>query len=131
MALFARNGWTGVWRSGIYADHHYHSTAHEVLRMAAGSARVRLGGEAGKSVVLNAGDVVVIPAGLAHKGEPASPDLLVVGAYQRPEPGPAHTRRASTRITLANIATLLLPLRDPVSGAKGPLLERWRADASS
>jgi uncharacterized protein YjlB len=62
--LFADNGWSGAWRNGIYAHHHYHSTAHEVLGIAAGSVRVRLGGEDGTTVELHAGDVVVIPPAL-------------------------------------------------------------------
>ena len=70
--LFADNGWSGAWRNGIYAHHHYHSTAHEGSGIAAGSVRVRLGGEHGKTVELHAGDVVVIPAGVAHN-EGASP----------------------------------------------------------
>ncbi len=52
-----------------------------MLGIVAGSARVRLGGEDGAIVEVRAGDVVVIPAGVAHKSEGASPDLLVVGAY--------------------------------------------------
>ena len=104
MALFERNGWGGAWRKGIYAHHHYHSTAHEVLGVTCGSVRVRLGGERGKTVVLRAGDVVVVPAGVAHKSEGASPDLVVVGAYpqgQRPDtrtPGASDHESAVARV---------------------------------
>src|SRR5687767_8966618 len=27
-ALFARHGWLGAWRDGIFSFHHFHSTAH-------------------------------------------------------------------------------------------------------
>jgi uncharacterized protein YjlB len=129
-ARFAANGWSGGWRAGIYAHHHYHSTAHEALGIVAGSARVRLGGESGETVELHAGDAVVIPAGVAHKSEGASPDLLVVGAYpggRGPDmrvPGAGERRHA-----LANIAVVPLPAADPVCGKRGPLLERWRDGA--
>src|SRR5262245_18872215 len=69
--LFAGNGWAGGWRNGIYAYHHFHSTAHEVLGIAAGTAKVRFGGEAGAVVEVRAGDVVVIPAGVSHCNEGA------------------------------------------------------------
>jgi uncharacterized protein YjlB len=125
-AMFAANGWPDSWRNGIYAHHHYHSTAHEVLGIAEGSARVRLGGEHGQSVELRAGDVVVIPAGVAHKREAASGDLLVIGSYPkgqnpdicRAEPG-AHDKAAG------NIARVPLPGADPVTGRADPLLEVW------
>ena len=125
--LFAANGWPDSWRNGIYAHHHYHSTAHEVLGIARGEARVRLGGERGQSVELHAGDVVVIPAGVAHKREAASGDLLVIGAYPegqspdlcRAEPD-AHARAADT------IAAVKLPAADPVTGLAAPLLDCWR-----
>jgi uncharacterized protein YjlB len=126
--LFARNGWGGAWRNGIYAHHHYHSTAHEVLGITAGSARVRLGGEGGKTVGLSAGDVVVIPAGVAHKSEGASPDLMVVGAYpggRTPDMCKPGTQRHQHAVN--NILTLPLPEHDPVYGRPGPLLDRWRA----
>ncbi len=124
--LFAGNGWSGGWRGGVYPYHHYHSTAHEALGVVAGSARVRLGGEAGTLIDLRAGDVVVIPAGVAHKGEATSPDLLIVGAYpdsRGPDmrvPGKGDRERA-----LINIAAVPLPARDPVHGRSGPLLDRW------
>jgi uncharacterized protein YjlB len=128
VALFDRNGWTGAWQNGVYPHHHYHSSAHEVLGIAAGWVRVRLGGEGGQTVELRAGDVVVIPAGVAHKNEGASPDLLVVGAYPREQspdmcsPGAADHVRACQQI-----AAVPLPAGDPVYGESGPLLERWRA----
>jgi uncharacterized protein YjlB len=126
-ALFAKHRWSGAWRNGIYAHHHYHSTAHEVLGITAGSARVRFGGEGGRTIELRAGDVVVIPAGVAHKNEGASPDLIVVGAYpegRSPDmcsPKTQHRDRA-----LQNIRNVPLPACDPVSGKAGPLLDRWR-----
>jgi uncharacterized protein YjlB len=70
----------------------------------------------------------VIPAGVAHKNEGASPDLVVVGAYpggKSPDmcgPAAQHRERA-----LRNIPEVPLPTSDPVYGRPGPLLERWRA----
>jgi uncharacterized protein YjlB len=100
------------------------------LGITAGSVRVRLGGERGETVELRAGDVVVIPAGVAHKNEGASPNLLIVGAYpggKSPDmcrPGAQERTRA-----LRNIREVALPTSDPIYGRSGPLLERWRAAA--
>src|SRR5712671_1406595 len=109
-------------KRGIYAHHHYHSTAHEVLGVASGSVRVRLGGDGGKTVVLRAEDVVVVPAGVAHKSEGASPDLVVVGAYppgrgpdMRTPGAPDHER------AVARVAAVPLPRCDPVYGMHGLL----------
>lgn len=129
-ALFAANGWPGAWRNGIFAHHHYHSTAHEVLGIAAGSATVRLGGAGGQSVALRAGDVVVIPAGVAHKREVASGDLLVVGAYPRGQsPDLCRAGAAARERALVTLAGVPLPESDPLGGRSGPLVERWRAAA--
>jgi hypothetical protein len=43
-SAFADHGWRGAWRNGIFGFHHFHSTAHEVLAIVAGSVHVRLGG---------------------------------------------------------------------------------------
>lgn len=130
-AMFDANGWPGAWHNGIYGHHHYHSTAHEVLGIARGSARVRLGGESGATVELRAGDVVVIPAGVAHKRESASADLLVIGSYphgQRPDICQAGA--ASHDRSAGNVARVALPGADPVTGRAGPLLDCWRAAGS-
>ena len=74
--LFARHGWPPAWRNGIYDFHHYHPNAHEALAIAVGHVRVRLGAEAGVTLDLVAGDVVVLPAGTAHRNLGQSPDLL-------------------------------------------------------
>ncbi len=126
--LFADNGWGGAWRNGIYAHHHYHSTAHEVLGIASGSVRVRLGGETGHVVELHAGEVVVIPAGVAHKIEGARPDLIVVGAYpDRKAPDMCSPTAQQHERSLRNVRRVPLPGSDPVYGKRGPLLERWQA----
>src|SRR5918992_2498758 len=65
--VFAAHDWGDAWRNGIYPFPHYHSTAHEVLGIARGQARVRLGGDPGIVLDVHAGDVVVIPAGVGHQ----------------------------------------------------------------
>jgi len=124
--VFRANGWAGAWQNGIFSYHHYHSTAHEVLAVTAGSATVQLGGPDGWSLDVAAGDVLVLPAGVAHKNLGSDRDFRVVGAYpdgqdwdlKRGEPG---DRPAADR----NIERVSLPERDPLYGAEGPLLAHW------
>jgi uncharacterized protein YjlB len=60
--VFAANGWWRSWRDGIYKFLHFHTGSHEVLGIARGSARVQLGSAKGKTLTVEAGDVVVLPA---------------------------------------------------------------------
>jgi uncharacterized protein YjlB len=124
---FARNGWTNAWRDGIYDYHHYHSTAHEVIGIAAGSATVRFGGEGGETVGLTAGDVAVIPAGVGHARIAQSGDLLVVGAYAdgRDWDIVRDTDSAAIAAARRRIAQVPLPAADPVDGESGPLVKLW------
>jgi len=91
--FFESNDCCKSWRNGIYDYLHYHSSVHEVLGIARGSAKVRLGGDRGRTFKLSAGDVVILPAGTGHQGLAASKDFLVVGAYpasgKYDEAGPA------------------------------------------
>ena len=78
---FAAHGWGDGWRNGIYPFLHFHTGTHEVLGIARGRATVEFGGAKGRTLGVEAGDVVVLPAGTGHRRIEASGDLLVVGAY--------------------------------------------------
>jgi uncharacterized protein YjlB len=124
--LFGHHGWHGAWRNGIYGYHHYHSTAHEVLGVYSGTATVQLGGPNGITVSLHAGDVVLIPAGVAHKNLGSSRDFGVVGAYPAGQEWDMQYGRPGERPhTDQNIARVHVPSTDPVHGPGGPLTERW------
>ena len=126
--IFHSNNWGGSWRNGIYPFHHYHSTAHEVLGVYKGEARVQFGGEKGPILAVASGDVVIIPAGVAHKNINSSSDFRVVGAYPAGQSwdmnyGKKGERPAADR----NIAGVQHPNTDPVYGSNSPLLELWKA----
>jgi uncharacterized protein YjlB len=125
-ALFAANGWKDSWRDGIYRFLHFHTRTHEVLGIARGKARVQFGGDKGRTLTVEAGDVIVLPAGTGHRRLSASDDLLVVGAYppggRYDEPRPGEVAHGTAR---KRIAAVRRPARDPVYGREGPLTEVW------
>lgn len=126
-ALFAANGWPPAWRAPVFTYHHYHSTAHETLGVARGSARLMLGGPEGREFDVEPGDVIVIPAGVAHRRLDSSGDFLVVGCYPPGQNWDLLRGEAGDRPHADhNIARVSVPLTDPVGGAGGPLLTHWR-----
>jgi uncharacterized protein YjlB len=130
-ALFAAKGWPPAWRASVFTYHHYHSTAHETLGIARGSARLMLGGPRGREFDVSAGDVIVIPAGVAHRRLRSSDDFLVVGAYPPGEDWDLLRGATGDRPRAdENIARVPLPATDPVGGAEGGVHEHWR-DAGS
>lgn len=127
MATFAANGWAGAWVNGIYPFHHYHARSHEVLACAGGGANVQFGGQDGPEIAIRAGDVVVIPAGVAHCRRSGGSGLIIVGAYpcgqedwDLKRDNPADYQSAQAEIPL-----VARPPADPVTGLASPLLDYW------
>ena len=124
--LFAAHGWGRSWRDGIYKFLHFHTRSHEVLGIARGTARVQFGGAKGKTLTVEAGDVIVLPAGTGHQRISASEDLLVVGAYPAEgEYDELRPREIDHTEARERIAEVPVPEADPVYGAGGPLHEHW------
>ncbi len=123
-----RNDWRPDWRDGVYPYHHYHSTAHEALACSSGSAELMLGGEDGRQVRIDAGDLLVLPAGTGHCRISASDDFLLVGAYPQGQDWDV-CRTAADAATLARIASVPPPTGDPIVGPDGPLTRLWSKQA--
>ena len=126
---FHVNHWGSSWRNGIYGFHHYHSTVHEALGIYGGKVKVQLGGPNGIIVDAEPGDVIIIPAGVAHKNLGSSPDFGVVGAYPPGQRRDMNYGKAGERpVADENIKNVPLPETDPVHGKPGPILVLWKTD---
>ncbi len=124
--IFHENNWVNSWRNGLYPYHHYHSTAHETLGIYSGWVKAQLGGPDGKIFTVEAGDVIIIPAGVAHKNIEQSQDFKVVGAYPIGQiPDMKYGKPGERPKVDQNIQNVGLPRNDPVYGKTGPLLELW------
>ncbi|WP_026464297.1 cupin domain-containing protein [Adhaeribacter aquaticus] len=124
---FASHHWTNSWRWGVYPFHHYHSNTHEVLGVFSGSAKLQMGGEKGKEVTVQAGDIMVIPAGVGHKCISHSDHFTVVGAY--PDGMRADLKRGDKGDRPQadkNIAAVPFPKTDPLLGNNGGLITIWK-----
>jgi uncharacterized protein YjlB len=121
MARFRANSWYNNWRyPGIYTYRHFHSTTHECLGCAVGWMEVEVFGEGGTHIRIEAGDTIVMPAGVSHIMTGHSDDVLMIGGYpegrdwdnvQAGELTEELRRAAAKRIMM-----LPIPARDPVTG---------------
>jgi uncharacterized protein YjlB len=98
-----------------------------VLCLVSGRASIDFGGPEGETLEVQAGDLVVIPAGVGHRKVGSSGDFSVVGAYPRgQESYDLRTGEEGERPkVLENIRNVPLPEADPLFGDGGPLLQRW------
>lgn len=110
---------------GIFDYHHYHTGAHEVLGIAAGSARVVIGGPGGAELDIQVGDCLLLPAGTGHCLLKGDENFLVIGAYPPGQDADIQTAAPSAQ-DLERISNLPLPETDPVEGQEGALMQHWR-----
>lgn len=116
--LLGKNGWKPHWifRYGQTQKSHYHSAAHECMVVLTGHATIRFGvadttedmnentygrgrEEGGVELEAQAGDVFVIPAGVAHKTYNAKPDA----EFRLLTPGGGHGLPDDAKSTLDGI----------------------------
>ncbi len=124
--VFKKNNWTNTWQNGIFDYHHYHSITHEALGVYEGSTTVQLGGLNGMIFEIEKGDIIIIPAGVAHKNLSPEKNFKSVGAY--PEGKDYDIKRGDPEDrpeTEKNIKEVPLPDTDPVYGNSGPLINNW------
>jgi uncharacterized protein YjlB len=126
--LFTANRWPAAWRNSVHPFQHFHSNVHEALGVARGHGKVQFGGPGGQTLDVQAGDVVVVPAGVGHCRLEKSADFLIVGAYPDNAPSPDQHRGnpAEHGAVMRNIAAVAAPDADPVDGVRGPLMALWR-----
>lgn len=123
---FSHHDWPAAWRNGLFDFDHYHSTAHEVLGVYSGWVRACFGGPKGQILKAKKGDVIIIPAGVAHCNKGQSPDFMAVGAYPLGQPRDMKYCKLEERPeTDHNISMVSKPISDPVFGKAGPLMELW------
>lgn len=124
--LFKDNGWSNSWKDSIYDYHHYHSITHEVLGVYKGKTKVQLGGEYGIELTLEKGDVIIIPAGVAHKNLTPKSGFKCVGAYPGGMDYDIKTGKQGERPeTDEKIKEVPIPGTDPVFGKEGELQRNW------
>ncbi|HHF7344544.1 TPA: cupin domain-containing protein [Legionella feeleii] len=126
-AFLRHNQWINSWVDGIYKNHHYHSNTHELLVVIAGDCQVQIGGDQGKIYEIARGDIIILPAGVAHKNTGSSSDFKCIGAYPFDVECDMNYGKAEEHPQVVdNIKRVGLPARDPVFGAEGLLFDYWK-----
>lgn len=113
------------WRYTMYSETHFHSSAHEVLSISSGSAKCCFGGEQSPDrveLVLEKGDVIIVPAGVGHRLLEDHGSFEMVGSYPIGKNWDMCYGRAGEEGKLKAIEKLGWFTRDPVYGDEGPTL---------
>lgn len=118
---FRENGWLNNWfYAGVYEYAHFHSTTHECLGCVSGWMDLALFGNGGETVRLEAGDILLMPAGVSHEMVGHSKDVMMCGGYPDGRDWDniqeAFISEEEYRAAAKRIMMLPVPPRDPATG---------------
>lgn len=115
------------WRYTMYSASHFHSTSHELLGISNGEARICFGHEDNPKKVeeiLRKGDVVIIPAGVAHRLlEDLTGEFEMVGAYPVGCSWDMCYGKTGEEQKIEKIRSLSWFNKDPLYGDDGPAMD--------
>lgn len=124
--FFEKNGYTNGWIDGIFYYHHFHANTHEALACVSGEAMVQLGGPDRETYLFQKGDVLLLPAGTAHKRVDATEDFRIIGAYpDGMDPDMQKGEAEDYEKIKERIADVPVPKTDPVGGEDGAVSKHW------
>ncbi|KAM5350555.1 hypothetical protein ACJ41O_007060 [Fusarium nematophilum] len=139
------HGWErkGTW--GTITAKHFHPNTHECYGVFQGDSELIFGAggadaeSAGVKCHVSAGDVIVVPAGVAHasvaedRSKDKSDKYKYVGVY--PDGSPKwrneYGKTPSNTELFEEIGRVPIPSQDPVAGPGGPLTHIWAAARES
>lgn len=115
------------WRYTMYSTSHFHSTSHEVLGIASGKAKLCFGHEDNEKrieTVVEKGDVIVVPAGVAHRLlEDIEGGFEMVGCYPKGLNWDMCYGKKGEESKVESIKKLPWFEKDPMYGDQGPALD--------
>ncbi|KAI9711653.1 MAG: hypothetical protein M1812_007086 [Candelaria pacifica] len=118
---------TPQWRYTMFTTTHFHSTAHEVLCISSGRARLCFGGEDNSKKVeseVTKGDVVVVPGGVGHRLlEDLDGGFEMVGSYEAGKSWDMCYGKKGEEKKIESISKLGWFDKDPVYGDGGPAMD--------
>jgi uncharacterized protein YjlB len=116
------------WQYTMYKQSHFHTTAHEILGIVSGRARLCFGGEENPDrvePVVEKGDLIVVPAGVAHRLlEDYTGHFKMLGSYPRGKDWDMNYGAENEDVDVAKktISQQSWFDQDPLYGKDGPVL---------
>jgi uncharacterized protein YjlB len=126
-ALVTKHGFEPQWRYSMFDFDHFHSTTHELLVPFRGRATIVLGGM--ERLDVRAGDVLLLPAGVAHRAERAEDGFCMVGSYPAGAKSWDNCRggEAGVEVRIKNLGKGGV-MMDPMYGREqdAPVMNAWK-----